>query len=320
MTATHPQTWEMPLLDLADEAAHAPIDHRHLSASDTAMLREAYSRCDEVIAEHGKTFFIASRLLPPAKRRAIRALYAFCRVADDIVDCSEGTPEERAACLDDWRRRAVAGCPPSTDLVAAAWADTRQRYAITGTYCHQLIDAVANDLTPKEVRTFAELAAYAYGVASTVGLMSLYIIGTAPGYTIEDATPYAVRLGVALQITNILRDVGQDKRAGRIYLPTRELEEWNLTPEDLDRGVVDNRWRDFMGFQVRRNRRLYADAWPCIAMFHSEVRFAVAAACALYASILEDIEAHDYDVFNRRAHISTWGKLRRLPSIWWRNR
>ena len=143
----------------------------------------------------------------------------------------------------------------------------------------------------------------------------------------EDAVPYVIKLGVALQVTNILRDVGQDRRSGRVYLPAEELAEYGLTEADLARGEGDSRWREFMRFQIERNRALYRDAWPCVAMFDRDGRFAVAAACALYAAILDDVEAHDYDVFGSsaarnsgRAHVSTWGKLRRLPGIWWRNK
>jgi phytoene synthase len=127
-------------------------------------------------------------------------------------------------------------------------------------------------------------------------------------------------LGVALQITNILRDVGEDWGLGRLYLPLEELAAYGLSEADVARDRVDERWRAFMRFQIARNRRLYAEAWPGIALLHKDGRLAVAAAGEFYRAILDDIEAHDYDVFSRRAHLSAWGKLSRLPGIWWRNR
>jgi phytoene synthase len=153
-------------------------------------------------------------------------------------------------------------------------------------------------------------------VASTVGLMGMHIIG----FSSMEAIPYAIKLGVALQMTNVLRDVGEDWRAGRVYLPSNELAEFGLAEADLAAGKVDERWRALMRFQIARNRRLYAEAWPGIALLDRDGRSAVAAAGEFYRAILADIEAHDYDVFSRRAHVSGWGKLRRLPSIWWRNR
>ena len=207
------------------------------------------------------------------------------------------------------------------DLVALAWADTRLRYGVPCGYCEQLIDGVAHDLHRQSYDTFDDLAAYAYGVASTVGLMMLRIIGTAPGFNEEDALPYAIKMGLALQITNILRDVGEDRRAGRVYLPTDELKAWEISDAALAEGSqseeAKKRWRDFMRFQVARNRVLYREAWPCVQMFSKDGRFCVAAMCSLYSAILDDIEKHDYEVVNRRAHVSAWGKLRRLPSIWW---
>jgi len=196
-----------------------------------------------------------------------------------------------------------------------AWADTRQRHAIPKRYLEQLLDGVAQDLRPPAVTTFDELAAYAYGVASTVGLMSMCIIG----YSGAEAMPYAVKLGVALQLTNILRDVGEDCRAGRVYLPRTELAQFGLSTQDLAAGHIDNRWRAFMRFQIERNRQLYAEAWPGIGRLHPDGRLAVAAAAEIYRAILSDIEAHDYDVFRRRAHVSGAAKLSSLPGIWWRS-
>ena len=190
------------------------------------------------------------------------------------------------------------------------------RYHIPLRYAEQLIDGVGRDLQQQRYSTFEDVARYAYGVASTVGLMSMHITGFAG----EQAIPYAVKLGIALQITNILRDVGEDWRSGRLYLPMDEMTAYGLTEADLDRGQVDDRWRAFLRFQIERNRRLYAQARPGIALLSKDGRFAVAAASELYRGILVDIEAHDYDVFNRRAHVSAWGKLRRLPGICWRNR
>jgi phytoene synthase len=325
MAITCTRNWEDQLLTMAQEARHPAVPRTPVPVSDISILERAYAQCEALIAEHGKTFNMATSLLPPHKRRAIRALYAFCRVADNIVDCSDDPVEVKEAKLAAWRYKSVTASPGPADLVALAWADTRLHYRVPYKYCEQLIDGVARDLHQQRYESFDDLAAYAYGVASTVGLMMLRIIGTAPGFTEEDALPYAIKMGLALQITNILRDVGEDRRAGRVYLPGSELQAWGLCDGNLLGGALRSRrarerWRGFMRFQIERNRTLYREAWPCIKMFHRDGRFCVAAMCSLYSAILEDIEQHDYDVLNRRAHVSTLSKLCRLPGIWWRNK
>jgi 15-cis-phytoene synthase len=179
-----------------------------------------------------------------------------------------------------------------------------------------LIEGCGRDLYQARYDTFSDLAEYAYSVASTVGLMAMHIVG----FVGVEAVPYAVRLGVALQITNILRDVGEDWRNGRLYLPQEELNQFKVKESDIANGIVTPEWREFMRYQIRRNRELYAESIDGISLLHPNGRFAIAAAAKLYEAILLDIEAHDYDVFNRRASISTLGKVKRLPAIWWFSR
>jgi phytoene synthase len=205
---------------------------------------------------------------------------------------------------------------PVNELAELAWADTQVRYSIPHGYAQQLINGVSQDFTQSRYTTFGELAEYSYGVASTVGLMAMHITGFAG----EDAIPYAIKLGVALQMTNILRDVAEDWARGRIYLPDDELREFGLSDATIADGIVTERWREFMRFQIERVHRLYDEALPGIALLDSDGRFAIGAAAGLYRAILDDIEAHDYDVFTRRAHLSTMGKLSRLPRIWWNSR
>lgn len=307
-----PYAWEVPLLSQAIEAALGAEPLRR-PRYDAARLAEAYEICSQLTAEHSRSFYMASALFPPEKRRAARALYAFCRISDDIVDRREGDVADQ---LYDWRRRALAERPSVDDPVAVAWADTRARYNIPRQYAEQLIEGVSRDLGEVRYETFAELAAYAYGVASTVGLMSMHITG----FVGEAAIPYAVKLGVALQLTNILRDVGEDWRNDRVYLPQEEMRAYGLSARDLDRGVVHDAWRAFMRFQIARTRRLYDEAWSGIGLLDEDGRFAIGAAAGLYRGILDDIERNDYDVFSRRAYIGYWGKLRRLPGIYWRSR
>lgn len=306
--------WEKPLNALAHEAwltlTHSP---QHESNRDSALLQRAYDRCEAITAEHSRSFHLASSLLPAGKRRAARALYAFCRVTDDIVDRPSDDIETALAA---WRQRALDANPPAHDLVAVAWADARVRYNIPRRYAEQLIEGVARDLHQHRYSTFDDLATYCYGVASTVGLMSMHIIG----FRGPEAIAYAVKLGVALQITNILRDVAADFATGRVYLPVDELLDYGIQPADLAAGNVTDSWRAFMRFQIERNRQLYAESWPGIALLDPDGRFAIAAAADLYRAILNDIEAHDYDVFTRRAHVSTSRKLRRLPALWWQTR
>ncbi len=304
-------TWEHQLLDWAHEGLAAQPS-RPAVVPNGAALDAAYAHCEQVTREQSRTFFLASGLLPPDKRRAARALYAFCRMSDDLIDRSDG---DGLARLEGWRRCALA-LSPCDDPIALAWTHARMTFGIPIRYAEQLIAGVARDVTVRRYATFADLAAYCYGVASTVGLMAMHIIGFAG----RQAIPYAVKLGVALQLTNILRDVGEDWRAGRLYLPQDELTAYGLTEGDIAAGRVDDRWRAFMRFQIGRTRRLYAEAMPGIALLDRSGRFAIAAAAELYRAILDDIAVHDYDVFHRRAHVGTFGKLRRLPGIWWRSR
>jgi phytoene synthase len=328
--------WEHGLLDRAHEALHRHEERpAHAANFDTCALASAYAYCDSLTAVNSRSFHLASSLLPPGQRAAVRALYAFCRVSDDIVDRDvdragdhagdrnplgiAATPDllggSRSLALEEWRRLATANHPPSDQPVALAWAHARQRYQVPDRYAEQLIDGVARDLEQTRYQTFAELASYCYGVASTVGLMSMHIIGFAG----REAIPYAIKLGVALQMTNILRDIGEDWRAGRVYLPQDELAEFGLGEGDLAAGVVTPQWREFMRFQIERNRRLYAESMPGIGLLHRDGRFAISAAAELYCGILDAIERADYDVFTHRAFVGKWGKLRMLPGIWWRS-
>jgi phytoene synthase len=306
--------WERSLLDRAYEALHRHEERPAHAASFTSdVLEAAYAYCDSVTAVNSRSFHLASGLLPSDRRSAVRALYAFCRVSDDIVDRSS---LNRSVQLEAWRRLATTNHPPSEQQVAVAWAHARQRYQVPSRYAEQLIDGVARDLSQTRYQTFAELASYCYGVASTVGLMSMHIIGFAG----NQAIPYAIKLGVALQMTNILRDVGEDWRTGRVYLPQDELAQYGLGEADLAAGEVTDRWRGFMRFQIERNRRLYAESLPGIGLLHQDGRFAISAAAELYQGILDAIEHADYDVFSHRAFVGKWGKLRMLPAIWWRSR
>jgi phytoene synthase len=304
--------WEQPLLAMAYEGRHS-ISTADSSTYDHGLMALAYARCEEITAINSRSFSLASRLLPAPKRRAARALYAFCRTTDDIVDQPAGDTSE-ALC--DWWGKALSGQPPRDDLVAVAWTDTSVRYQIPRQYAQQLIYGVERDLHQTRYATFEDLAEYCYGVASTVGLMSMHIIG----FESDEAIKYAVKLGVALQLTNILRDVAEDWQNGRLYLPQEDLDAFGLAESDIDGGIVDDRWRNFMRFQIARTRQLYEEAWPGIALLAPEGRFAIAAAAEFYRGILEDIETHDYDVFSRRTHVTKWGKLRRLPRLWWETR
>jgi 15-cis-phytoene synthase len=310
------QTWEKALLSLA----HEPLPARQVPGKlsvDSTVLAKAYRHCTEVTALHSRSFYLASSLLPPPKRQAVRALYAFCRVTDDIVDSGD---QDAAARLYQWRYTILSANPGEIDPVALAWLDTYLRHDVPMRYIEQLIDGVGCDLKRVRYQTFEELTAYCYGVASTVGLMSMHIIGFAG----PQAIPYAIKLGVALQVTNILRDVAEDWRADRLYLPQEELALFGLDEQDIAHGVahgmVTQRWRAFMRYQIERNRQLYQAALPGVSFLARDGRLAIQAAAELYGAILQDIEANDYNVFARRAQIGLWGKLRRLPGIWWRSR
>jgi 15-cis-phytoene synthase len=302
--------WENHLLALAGNTPH-PQAHPFFSywAGD-ASLQAAYKHAERVTSEHSKSFYFASGLLPEEKRSAVRALYAFCRTVDDIVD--ESSDSERDSQLDYWRTMVETASYEDNDLVAAAWADTLIRYHIPRHYALQLIDGVARDLSQSRYQTFDELATYCYGVASTVGLMSMYIVG----FHGHEAVPYAIKLGVALQMTNILRDVGEDYRNGRLYLPREELVFHGISEMDIAEGHITDNWRQFMKFQIERTRQLYAESWVGVKMLEREGQFAIGAASVFYQGILDEIEKRDYDVFTGRASLSALGKVSRIPHLW----
>jgi len=310
LTSQAASHWEYRLIALAQEAAISPNLAVPLLHPEDAGLAAAYHTCAAVTREHSRTFFLASALLPQAKRRAMRALYAFCRTCDNLID--EPRVQEKAVeNLLEWRNQVL--CPASTaDPIATAYADASARYRIPWLYAEQLIGGVRQDAGQVRYATFDELAGYCYAVASTVGLMAMHIIG----FQDARALAYAIKLDVALQLTNILRDVGEDWRIGRVYLPQDELAGFGLSEEDFAAGRVNDAWRDLMRFQIARARQLYDDALPGIALLARDGRFAVTAAAQLYRGILLDIETHDYDVFHRRAYISGLGKISRLPAIW----
>jgi 15-cis-phytoene synthase len=295
-------SWEKPLNELAFDALLKSKSDNISIVADKEILETSYRHCAKITKEHSKTFYLASSLLPKKKRKAARALYSFCRVSDDLVDC--GTHDLMEA-LELWREKSLHDHVENKDEVLFAWSNTRKLFQIPKYYGEQLIQGVSQDLVKNRYENFEELAKYCYGVASTVGLMSMFIIG----FKGENAFPYAIRLGVALQLTNILRDVGEDWQRGRLYLPRDEMEKFGITEEDIEKGIVTDKWREFMQFQIERNRRLYNESLPGIALLNRDGRFSIGAAGELYQAILDEIVVNDFNVFSKRAFVKASKKI-----------
>lgn len=288
-------------------------------------LDDAYERCREVTAEYAKTFYLGTKLMTPEKQRAIWAIYVWCRRTDELVDgpnASHITPEA----LDQWERRLEAvfeGRP--MDVIDACLTDTVSKFPVDIQPFRDMIDGMRMDLVKPRYQTFDELYEYCYRVAGTVGLMSMPIMGCDDDFEGDLKKVYnaALSLGLANQLTNILRDVGEDVQTrNRIYVPLDELAQFGITEEEIIRGglyspstgEVDDRWKAFMKFQIARAREVFQEAEDGVNCLHADARWPVWSALDVYRKILDSIEANDYDNFSKRAYVPKWEKFAMLPS------
>ena len=287
-------------------AARAELDAAGIT--DPA-LRAGYGVCRALNAHHGRTYFLATRLLPAARRPAVHALYGFARYADEIVDDlgDSRTAAEKAADLDALGVRlqeALAG-PRPEHLVLAAVADTARRYALDPAHFADFLASMRMDTEVTEYATFDELGRYVHGSAAVIGLLMLPVLGTTVPR--EEAEEPAAALGVAFQLTNFLRDVGEDLDRGRVYLPTDELAAFGVDRELLARvrrtRTPDPRVRRALAHLVAHTRAVYRRAAPGIGMLEPVSRACVACAFTLYQGILDQIEGADYDILSRRVAV-----------------
>jgi phytoene synthase len=286
-------------------------------------LDEAYEACRRETAEWAKTFYLGTLLMPPAKRRAIWAIYVWCRRTDELMDSPEAMARpvaELAARLDAWEQRTRAlfngEVSDGLDLVMR---DTIERYPQPLQPYLDMIDGMRMDLTTTRYADFEQLHLYCYRVAGTVGLMTQEVMGVDPAYTSApwserpDTSEAAVALGIANQLTNILRDVGEDRARGRIYLPQEDLVRFGYSEAELLDGVLNDNWRHLMRFQLARARDWFARSEAGVRWLAPDARWPVWASLRLYRGILDVIEALDYDVFTKRAYVPRAGKLLDLP-------
>lgn len=273
-------------------------------------LRASYSECKRLNALHGKTYFLATMLLPKAKRPFVHALYGFARFADEIVDdlASQLSIEEKAQALSNWGNNVLMDLQrgSSEDLVGGALIDTVNRFAIPHEYFEAFLHSMTMDLTVQEYETFDDLMEYVYGSAAVIGLEMAPILGFSDVAALESAK----KLGIAFQLANFIRDVDEDLDRGRIYLPIQELALHGVTREMLEARVLTPQIIDALKFQIARVRELQAQATPGIALLDASSRPCIEAASQLYCGIVDEVEKIGYDIFNRRAKTSTTRRLR----------
>lgn len=289
---------------------------------ESEELQEAYAKCRSITRYHSKTFYMATRFLPNHKQRGIFAIYSLCRYVDDLVDETEDLVDNEKLSQDDVKKKLDSWKQKLQDTydgkvhdnpILIAFSDVLKRYHIPIEMPFELMEGVCIDMFKSRYETFEELYDYSFKVASVVGLMTSQVFG----YESPEALGYAVDLGIAMQLTNILRDVGEDLQRDRIYLPQEDLDRFNVTEQDLFNHVLDERVLDLLAFEIERTRRFYNRSDEGIELLSQDSRLPVYMARQNYSRILNKIEENNYNVFDFRAYLNATEKLSILPQAYY---
>ena len=288
-----------------------------------SQLDQAYEICRKETQQWAKTFYLGTLLLPQEKRKAIWAIYVWCRRTDEIMDSVEASTksqDELSDNLDEWEENTKnvfrGNIKSELDSVLL---DTIEKYPQSIQPYLDMINGQRMDLNKFRYKDFDELKLYCYRVAGTVGLMTQNVMGIDSAYTsapwsaMPDPSEAAIALGIANQLTNILRDVGEDRHRGRIYLPQADIEKFNYSEEELLKGKINNQWKALMNFQLTRAREWFQKSEDGIKWLSSDARWPVWTSLRLYRGILDSIERLDYDVFNNRAFVKNSVKALEIP-------
>ncbi|HIN22954.1 MAG TPA: squalene synthase HpnD [Dehalococcoidia bacterium] len=275
-------------------------------------LESAYEACRTITRREAKNFYYAFLTLPAAKRRAIYAAYAFCRHCDDSVDEETSTDAKLKALSDIQANLDSTYSGNASSPVYVALADVARNYDIPQDYFQEIILGVERDLVKDRFQNFDELKEYCYRVASVVGLICLQIFG----YEDDDAKGYAVDLGLAMQLTNIIRDVREDFDMGRVYLPQDEMVRFGYSEDDLRNGVRNEAFLELMRFQSQRAREYFDRGFKLLPYLSRRSRACPAVLGALYSKVLDRIEASDYDILETRVSLSKAEKIGITAKTW----
>ena len=273
-------------------------------------LQASYAECKRLNALHGKTYYLATLLLPKSKRQYVHALYGFARYADEIVDDleSELSTQEKSEALDIWGKKILSDLKSgvSDDAIGRALIDTVNKFQIPHEHFEAFLRSMTMDLTVQEYETYDDLLEYVYGSAAVIGLEMVPVLGFSDIAAFESAK----KLGIAFQLANFIRDVGEDLDRGRIYLPIQELAQFGVSREMLEARALTPQIIEALKFQIARVRRLQVEATPGIQLLDASSRPCIQAASSLYCGIVDEVEKIGYDIFNRRAKTSTLRRLR----------
>jgi phytoene synthase len=271
----------------------------------TDALQASYEYCRGVARSRARNFYYSFLLLPKAERDAMCAIYAFMRYCDDLSDDpAEGDARSAIECWSADLERALAGDAPAHP-VWPAFRDSVERYRIPHEYFRQMIAGVSSDLEPHTIRTFDDLRQYCYQVASVVGLCVIYVLG----FESPEAPRMAEDCGVAFQLTNILRDVGEDAGLGRVYLPQEDMARFGVPPDSLLDSRPTPEFLGLMRFEAARAREYYARSAPLVNLVKPSGRPMLRAIVAIYSRLLERVERSGFDVLRRRVSLPAWEKV-----------
>jgi len=277
-------------------------------------LRASYQECKRLNSIHGKTYYLATLLLPPAKRPHVHALYGFARYADEIVDdlASNLTLDEKAFVLKKWSNQVLSDIKSgsSNDPIAAAVVDTTSRFKIPIAHFEAFLHSMNMDLSVRQYQTYEDLHEYVYGSAAVIGLQMVSVLGTISPDAVTSANEAAEKLGIAFQLANFIRDVGEDLDRGRVYLPMTELEAHGVNRQMLEARVTTPQIKSALKEQIQRVRRLQNESTAGIKLLTPGARECIQAASQLYCGIVDEVEKIDYQIFTKRAKTSNWRRTK----------